>query len=87
MATTERIPELPFKTLVLAAATGSSATPSLLDLTLPEAVTPHLDRWIAADLSTKGVHDITGSLAWWKATLRQLDAELAIAQEQEVDTP
>jgi hypothetical protein len=29
------------------------------------------------------VIDITGTLAWWKATLRQLDAELVIAQENE----
>jgi hypothetical protein len=38
-------------------------------------------------LHAKGLVDITGSLAWWKATLAQLDAELVIPQAQEVDCP
>ncbi len=87
MATTERTPELPFKRLIFAAATGSSATPSLLDLTIPEAVAPNVHRWVAADLEAKGISDITGSLAWWKATLKQLDAELTTSPEQEVTGP
>jgi hypothetical protein len=60
----------------------------LPDPAFPEALESHVDRWIAADLATKGIIDISGSLAWWKATLRQLDAELRITTpDLEADTP
>lgn len=85
MATTHPDIALPFRARILAAATGSVTTPCLPDLALPANLAPRVDRWIAADLATKGVVDITGSLDWWKATLRQLDAELVITTTIEED--
>ena len=87
MATTNSNPVLPFRARIFAAATGSVTTPCLPDLALPASLASRVDRWIAADLATKGVIDISGSLEWWRATLRQLDAELVITTSQEDETP
>ena len=92
METNTFMPQLPFKTRILAAATGTATTPSVPDLALPEAVAHHAPLWVSAALSTRGVIDITGSLSWWKAELVQLMTEINTMKfpafpSQEVTTP